>query len=334
MKNTVRNTVLALLLLCMIAVGVGSSVLYNQHKDVIDAFRLYSWAKTKEAEWHTVNPKSIDELDIDYDEQNLTNHWGILSNSAWLFEQMTAILPYMDYEHAVPERQVQAVRAIVFVPYIDGGNSFHILGKYFPSKQSIEINAIFLLAERRKNEPDMLLSTLVHELVHAQWGAYVTGTSEQLESATQAMTVEILAAMCRHGNGLACEAFYTELAEYSLAYVTLAIKDTHPGLALWLNHMDAANPETYDKSMAHWESDPDRLKHIMNAYVIRPWQMHLIPNVHGVSLFDTGFTEYSNILDWMMDIGSPVYAEFDDTRALLEPVLDLLYWDYENWLGK
>lgn len=333
MKNT-KNTIQVLLLLAITLVGVGSTLLYNQHKDVVNTFVVYLWAKQEEAEWHAVNPKSTDELGIDYDEQALTDHWGILSNSQWLFNQLTLILPYMDYENAVADKANKAVDAIVFVPYIDGGNSFHILGKFFPSKNAIEINAIFLFAERRKNEPDLLLSTMVHEIVHSQLAVYVDGTSEQLESATQAMTVEILAGMCRHGNGLACEAFYTELAEYSLAYVTLALKDNHPALAEWLNKRDSASADIYDKSMAHWKSDPARLNHILNAYIIRPWQMHLIPNVHGASLFDTGYVQYDSIFDYLLDIGNPVYADFDDARALLQPVLKLLHWDAEIWLGK
>lgn len=259
-------------------------------------------------------PTYIDLDQVDYHQDLTGKFWEIQTNSEWLVEQTNLIVPYMGYENLAPSGRYPT--GIYFAPMANN-QSFHILGKYLPFYRIIIINDRFLYDGRRLERADMLLSTIVHELVHAQHGRYVKGESQELESATEAATIEILAAMCNHNNNLACQAFYNELKGYALTGLELsAPKVFEAGLRLILDGPKDQAPR--DKSLRYWASDPAGLDHILTSYIMYPWQQLIKPAAEGWAGFNTGFANYD------LDKPVPLVADFDDIRYLLGWVLHLI----------
>ena len=60
-----------------------------------------------------------------------------------------------------------------------------------PNDNTILLNERYVL-DARWSDQRRALTTLVHELVHIQRGAYISGSSAELESATSIATVEVL----------------------------------------------------------------------------------------------------------------------------------------------
>ena len=136
------------------------------------------------------------------DEDNIYT-FGMESNSIWVANYVRQIVPYMTYEKAIAEGYYPWAANVV--PF-GNVNSFHVAGRMLPSDNIIFLNERYFLDDKW-NDQRRALETLTHELVHVQRGAFIYGTSAELESATSAATTEILAAMCNYNDVLACKAF-------------------------------------------------------------------------------------------------------------------------------
>lgn len=214
--------------------------------------------------------------------------WGLTGNSPWLLERARFILPYMAYEKV---RLIELYPYhVVFAPF-SGTSSFHTLGRYVSQNRQGEdvvlLNERFLIDQKYNNEV-MAFAVLVHELVHAQGGAFLKGKSVDIEAATSAATVELLAAMCNYSYDIACRGFWSEIR--SMAWTTVDVR-LHKAKLGWLADglykllfLDSEREWRYDKSRRFWADDPGRLLAIQQKYSVLPWEELIIPGVHGKKL--------------------------------------------------
>lgn len=133
--------------------------------------------------------------------------WGIQTNSQWLLDKTTLIVPYFASEgvSGAPRYPLE----LYFVPYT-AHRSFVVAGSARcdnPAETMVVLNERIVLDGKWNDEADAL-HTLVHELVHVQGGVFCSGTSENLESNTEAAAMEVLAAMCNWDDEIACKAFW------------------------------------------------------------------------------------------------------------------------------
>jgi len=130
--------------------------------------------------------------------------WGLDSNSKWVADYVRMIVPFMYYEGVSSMGYYPDIAGIA--PFKDK-DSFHVGGRMKPEYNAILLNERYFIDERW-NDKRRALGTLVHELVHVQGGAYLKGTSAELEAATQSATIEVLADICNYGDSLACKTFW------------------------------------------------------------------------------------------------------------------------------
>ena len=147
--------------------------------------------------------------------------WGIETNSKWLADYSTRIVPYF-----LRERVGQGIYPdyIVVRPWL-GDKSFNVGGQAecgYDTTLGRDI-CIVWINSRYFDDPAWqdsrdILGTFIHELVHIQGGNFINpegGTwaekSAILESNTSAVTLEVLAAMCQYGDELSCKTFWREL---------------------------------------------------------------------------------------------------------------------------
>jgi hypothetical protein len=180
------------------------------------------------------------------------------------------------------------------------------------------------------NATDMrvLLATIVHEMIHAQGGAFNfsgkcsqtiqsaediacwNNESTQLESNTQSAAINVLAAMCNHQDELACKSFWYEIEDASSSSFEVWTWDHNmPWLydfidkTFWLTPGQAIQ---YDAAMRYWNStDPESLKSIVQKYGKLVWQKTLWGVLDG----------------WGISTGLP-----DTTQLPIEVTPKIIYW--------
>jgi hypothetical protein len=101
---------------------------------------------------------------------------------------------------------------ILLAPFV-AQRSFVVAGQAHCEDASVYLNDRFL------EDRAQLLGTLTHELVHTQNGNFCATPAELdsdrsvwIESHTTAATLEVMAAMCRYDNPIACQGFWQELS--------------------------------------------------------------------------------------------------------------------------
>lgn len=206
---------------------------------------------------------------------------------AWTLEA----LPYFEYEGVTG----MAIRPdnVQFVHYPTAMENFHVLGRAYCNPAGggpVEINARAANPASPWHGRPFILATLVHELIHVQGGGFCDGSSAELESTTQLVTLEVLAAMANHGNALALYTVLDELRDMALAaahYEAMASGDNDRYRALERKVYSTPQEQArLAKSARRWELDQATLKEILYKYskipidkIIRGLERKAIPNL-------------------------------------------------------
>lgn len=267
----------------------------------------------------------ISELEIDYlraGEYNLELTWGIHTNSIWLGDATRLIIPYMSYE--LVNLAPNYPDFVIFMPQM-ADSSFHLMGQ---AGRSFMWGNIVTLNERMLWQDgwdaERLWSTMVHEFVHIQNGSFRNGASEDLESATVAATLEILAGMCNHNHELSCSAFWAEVED--LAKYSLRTKLHRNGLDWWYEFFcnvflrDKDERSRVDKANRHWERDQAYLWEIIKKYGAKPWLDHVVPGVQGKGLETGHYDAVTLPCGCRVFRMTKLYMPFDDTIKMFGPM--------------
>ena len=255
--------------------------------------------------------------------------YGIESNSIWAADYVRLIVPYMTYEHLVNQAIYPAAANVV--PF-DNTNSFHVAGRMFPMENAVLLNERYFL-DGKWDDQRRALETLTHELVHVQRGAFIMGSSAELESATSAATLEVLAAMCLYKDELACQAFWLDIEHLSRSSLLVQLNDYGvQGLyEAWANAFwrDDIEEGAYSKAMRFWDDSPGDLMEIREKYSLVPWMDVVFGVAYGIPL-NTG--NPICVLDdaYMSYWASPTYTctvigmPFDDSWYLMQDLMWIL----------
>ena len=193
-----------------------------------------------------------------------------------LAELAYEILPIFQYEgFALPQFPAD----LGLYPYQDGGNHIHIAGQ--SDCAGFVLNYRFGNPYSSWYNEGHWVAVAIHEMVHVQQGPLCsTVDSLYIEMSAEVITLETLAALVNYGNRDMTYALVRELrgmaasAAYGLA---LNDGDLDKYIALRNRILKAPTgmPDSYknagfDKSRRHWETDPERLSFILEAYSIYP----------------------------------------------------------------
>lgn len=190
----------------------------------------------------------------------------------WTFE----ILPFFEYEGIVGA----AIRpeSVLLTPYLEAMEHSHVLGRAYCTPAGggpVEINA--RVANKRSawyGRPSFL-ATLVHELGHIQGGGLCSDNSDETESTTQLVTLEVLAAIANGGNGVALLSVLDELRDMLMGAVHYeALLGKIEGWEKFRAEIYSDTDEIArsEKSKRRWRSDPALLKEILYKYSWIPVQ--------------------------------------------------------------
>ena len=257
--------------------------------------------------------------------------WGVETNSPWILRYTKLIVPYMAYEGLTS--QVVYPDSSIFEPragtdsFLNGGYAIvPNLGRIIVSVNDRYVD------DMRMNDARSVLSVLVHELVHIQGGDFLArpdeeirdtkgnvvawreGTSARLESATEAATQEILAAMCNFGDKLACRSFWMnleDLARGDLMY--RAMKARVPWVYEAWSNLSFRNRDqeiASAKRMRYWNRHWFALMEQLEKYNVRAWSQ-VRDGICGQPL-NTGLTQMITPGRFFI-----LGLDFDDTRLLL-----------------
>jgi len=263
-------------------------------------------------------PKVPAEIDVDDNELLLT--WDTQSNSKAIIHMAYEIVPFFAVERVSDASHYPAV--ILVVPLV-AETSFVIAGQAgkTPNGPMVRINERFL------DDRAGLLATLTHELIHLQGGYFLDppegieglDRSYFIESRTSTATLEVLAAMCRYGNPVACQAFWGDLEV--LARRSLQAKAGRAGLLglyeWWASAFlrDDAGDLRGEKMDRFWEGNRTEQQQIIERYGELPWEEQVLPGICGQPLI-TGTLRQIDTFE-----GRPVMLvlamPFDDTREML-----------------
>lgn len=207
--------------------------------------------------------------------------FGVETNSMWMLDQALDIIPYFAYEGVSPNPLYPVVLGWGHMP---GQSSFHIMGWAYSAEGMVFLNERIVKGDRW-SDARRVYSTLTHELIHIQMGAFGTGGSESLESATSAATLEVLAAMCNYESEIACAAFWYNVENFARASLWVGLNDK--GM---LNVYDfladmffrtSSESRSSEKGMRYWANDMEQLEGIQERYGKAPWVNHITPGLCG-----------------------------------------------------
>lgn len=250
--------------------------------------------------------------------------WQVRTNSHYLVEWAAVIVPFYEYESITAKADYPT--EALFVPQ-HGGQSFHLLGQAACNPNVVRYNLRITQDDRYRDER-LMLSTMVHEMIHIQDGNFCNETVQEREAHTQAATLEVLAAMCNYSDDLACAAFWKDLEGFARDslytrmrhfFGTSSVYDAIANF-LW---RDSSKEAAVRKAMRYWASDPVELYRIIEDYGYYPWNKYVIPGVQG-RYMNTGNKAAIPAQPWKsVVIGTP----FDDTIDLLGILRVLFYID-------
>lgn len=307
---------------------LGAAAIWGVYQPIIRDFVVANVAHSKAGQ---VLPFTKEEVDVFYTrgfkvDPDSYYTYEIVSNNIWMAEYTRLIVPYMTYERVIGQAIYPSSAGSV--PF--GNNqSFHVGGKMLPSDNTILLNERNFLDERW-NDKRRALGTLVHELVHIQRGAYISGESAEFESATSTATMEVLAAMCNYGDSLACVTFWDEIEQLSRSSLLVQLNDA--GVPGWydtwarLFWRDQVQQDAYAKAMRFWADSPGALMELRRKYSLNPWRNVIFGVAYDV-LADTGHvvckTEHLGMFGPTKDTCKVLGMPFDDARYLLR---GLMWW--------
>ena len=242
--------------------------------------------------------------------QNLYETYGIETNSIWMIDQALEIIPYFAYEGISPN---PIYPVTLGWGHMGGQSSFHIMGWAYSAEGMVFLNERIVKGDRW-SDARRVYSTFTHELIHIQMGAFGTGSSEKLESATSAATLEVLAAMCNYESEIACAAFWYNIENFARASLWVGLNDKGMlNVYEFLMDVFILNPSESryrDKSMRYWANDMEQLAGIQERYGEAPWVNHIAPGLCG--------KPFNTEIPYLMD-GLPLIRHFvfDDAQYLL-----------------
>ncbi len=204
----------------------------------------------------------------------------------------------------------------------------HIWGHAHPFRNVAFLNERMFFDGRWQDQAN-LMGTMTHELIHLQGGAYISGSPEEFEPATEAATTEVLAAMCNHGNDVACRAFWLAIHDSSRAVFWTELNER--GYESWYQRIsdllwrDAEQSHAARKSMRYWAENPAHLQYILRAYSVKPWEKHVIPGLFGGKLN----TQMLDACDCSQYFARVVGMPFDDTQYLMGNLIKIIEITYK-----
>lgn len=275
--------------------------------------------------------EEVDWNHIDYSRSSQIDpllSWEINTNSVWFADKTRLIVPFFEYEGII-EHPIYPLG--LYVTPNSENDSFHILGRAYTEQGIVLINERFLL-ENERRDLRQVLSTTVHELVHIQGGGFswhwLAGANleSNLESRTQAATIEVLAGMCHYRDEVACKTFWGEIESYARGSLLMRLRMY--GYESWYDKIanllwrDSTETLARNKSLRHWMNDEDLRQYyyqIINDYQKAPWEDLIIEGLCGKGLA-TGFwvetTESKNSQTRKDPLYETVIMDFDDTISL------------------
>lgn len=250
--------------------------------------------------------------------------WGVETNSQWLVDKISIIVPYFASER-VSDSPAYPLAAM-FVPYV-AQRSFVVAGSAHcddPEAAMVILNERVFQDSRWNDEADAL-HTLVHELFHVQGGVFCSGTSESLESNTEAAAMEVMAAMCNWGDELACKAFWGGIESFARRSLWVQAHSAHADwlFNLWSNVYlrDADEERGARKTDRFWADSIGERYVIAYKYGFLPWRDIFLAGVWSPGLGI--YTGHHAINE--RGGASPIIMPFDDAADLLG-WLRLLSW--------
>jgi len=213
----------------------------------------------------------------------LSTWWGMKTNDPMFGPLITTVLPYFSYEGIACQSRVP--RMVVWVPFAQGAEHFHIGGRASCSDAVFLINYEYLNTLSPRFQRDSFLQIFVHEMGHVQGvccSGYMACSPGAMETDNQIATLEVLAAMCNRGHSYACKPLIGELRNEAMDYVrgscygngTMPLYDW---FAQNIIYNKADERSRVAKSQRYWSSTEARtheLRYIITAYGMRPfWKM-------------------------------------------------------------
>jgi len=214
----------------------------------------------------------------------LSTWWGMKTNDPMFGPLITTVLPYFSYEGIACQSRVP--RMVVWVPFAQGSEHFHIGGRASCTQAMFLINYEYLNTLSPRFQRDSFLQIFVHEMGHVQGVCCDdprSGCSPgAMETDNQVATLEILAAMCNRGHSYACKPLIGELRNEAMDYVrgscygngTMPLYDW---FAQNIIYNKADERSRVAKSLRYWsgtEARANELRYIITAYGMRPfWKM-------------------------------------------------------------
>lgn len=254
--------------------------------------------------------------------------WGIETNSKWLADYATRIVPYYVRE---------SVGVGVYPDYIVvrpwfGDTSFNLGGRADCEYSSLQMRnvCVVFINSRLFNDPAWqdsrdILEIFVHEMAHIQGGNFTfpdqleegetwAGWSAILESKTSAATLEVLAAMCNYGDELACKTAWYELETLSSRSLRSHLRGDEWAYDLFANIFlrDGRGEQRARKANRYWRWHEDERNQIIEKYYRSPYEDHLIAYLKYVTTLDGGSPVYLGEGEYLLRS-----MPFDDTQDLL-----------------
>jgi len=273
--------------------------------------------------------------------------WGLETNSPWFTRFATNTIAFFDYENITNDPR--APGQIIFIPLFTD-SSFHLGGRTDCDK-SIIVNERYLTWEGWNDMRDLYVTT-THELIHNQrgnfcnypkpepgtpggviWSDWVNKRSQWVETHTSAATTEVLAAMCRYGDKVACRAFWNDINASARGSLYTRLKQNHLGFLFdpFMNlfvrtHDEALRAEKADRFWRMGGGDGVQEKDaIVQKYQQFPWEEYILPGVlYGIPL-DTGNLDRIIIGNGHI-VTTVLGMPFDDSAAMFGPVLRTILW--------
>lgn len=270
---------------------------------------------------------------IDYHGSRLMTVWNIRTNSLWLGNQVYHLVPMFSYEGFIKDDDLSWPRYAVFTPRFEGRDYIHQIGYMATAgdgTQMVNLNDRLIL---RNVDMRRILSTLTHELIHAQGGDFnsFSGPSHEVEPKTQAATMEVLAAMCNYRRPEACQAFWLDVRDWAAGSLWMRMRmagapfhqdewvEAYKMIAniFWKDRVDM---RAWGKSLRFWYQDDEHvgdLYDIISQYEKTPWERYILPGTMGHWMKSGLYGEAEQVPghpdQWQHKV---LYVVFDDTRSM------------------
>ena len=275
----------------------------------------------------------VERFDAAYDAIPEGRKVGI-STQAEVNQWVNEVVPFFEYE-GMSDADDLVYPPIEFTYYDNGLYHNHVLGTTSCLSQDVTLNG--RMANPASSWYGRLdsISTLIHELAHAQgicWGS----VNFDQEMSAQLVTLEILASLTNKGSEVAFVVLVGELRDISLSaakYAAAAEGRDADYAALLDEVLSPFERAAYAKSDRYWQDDPERLTEILYRYNFMPLQAVLAAiqadqSIEGVELPINYFCDYAIRADeyggYAGYQGESYETEEEEEEGSSEPICELL----------